>query len=352
MTDDTITTPALRSGLNQARRMAFSRRRIIMPMALFFAVAALYLGLVVAILAAPMPLAALFSPLCGAVIGVLFIIGHDACHGNLTPSHWLNHIIGRLAFLPSLHSFTAWDLAHNRMHHTYNNLRGWDAVWEPMSPEDYRLRGSFARAAYRFYRSPAGVPFYYGIMLWAPMHSGLAAYIRRRLSPAYFLDLVLVLVFLTLQAVAVTKAGAFFGHNIAASLTLGVLVPFLTWNGLMSAIIFLHHTHPALRWYADLDAWKADRGAIASTAHVRFPWPIGDMILFIMEHSAHHAAPGVPFYNLAAMQRAMAEHQDMLSWKFSFRALVRICGRCQIYDYTLGRWVTFQEAEAGAPAVR
>jgi hypothetical protein len=39
-------------------------------------------------------------------IDMLFLIGHDACHQALTPNAWLNRIIGRLAFLPSLHPYS------------------------------------------------------------------------------------------------------------------------------------------------------------------------------------------------------------------------------------------------------
>src|SRR5262249_24761603 len=37
----------------------------------------------------------------GILIGVLFIVGHDACHGILTPHRWLNRLLGRLCLLPS-----------------------------------------------------------------------------------------------------------------------------------------------------------------------------------------------------------------------------------------------------------
>ncbi len=345
MTASSLLKRTARPGLTQAERLGFARRRVVLPLAGFLGLAALYVGLIYLTLAAPMLLALVLSPLSGFVVGVLFIVGHDACHNAFTAWPWLNQVIGRLAFLPSWHSFTTWDIGHNRMHHRYNNLRGWDAVWEPMSPEDYRARGSFRRMMYRFYRSPAGVPFYYMMELWAPYHAAAVPLIRRNMGAMLLPDLALVLLFIGAQILAVTAVGASFGHGAAASVTIGIVVPFLVWNGLMSVVIFLHHTHPALRWYPDLDAWQADRGAINGTAHVRFAWPIGSMILYIMEHNAHHAAPGVPLYNLARMQRGMSAHEDMLSWGFSFRGFLRICERCKLYDYDAGRWVSFTGIE-------
>ncbi len=280
---------------------------------------------------------------------MLFIIGHDACHKSFTRSAWLNHLIGRLAILPSLHSFKTWDIGHNRMHHRYAQpARLGSGAGDPagFAPGTALASGRFRRMMYRWYRSPSGVPIYYMIALWAPYHCAMRPFVRRHIGPMFFFDSALVLVFLPLQIIGVTAVGGLFGHSALTSVLLGIVVPFMVWNGLMSLIIFLHHTHPVLRWYADLDAWKADRGAIAGTAHVRFAFPIGESILWIMEHNAHHVAPGVPLYNLARMQRAMSRYEDILSWGFSFRAFVRICQRCKLYDYDLDRWVTFQEIDA------
>ncbi len=350
-THPSLIPPAQRTRLSQSQRLGFTQRRTIMPVALFLGLAAVYLGMVWLTLAVPTPIALLLSPLCGVAIGVLFVLAHDAAHNSLTASSWLNQLIGRLAFLPSLHSFTTWDIAHNQIHHRYNSLRGWDTVWEPMSPEDYLASGGARRALYRFYRSPLGVPFYYMMVIWAPAHCGAASYIRQRWGAMFAVDLLLVLAFLAGQVLAVTAVGAAYGHGALASLLLGLVVPFLVWNGLMSIAVFLHHTHPALRWYPDLDAWKADRGAIAGTAHVRFAGPVKALMLWIMEHNAHHAAPGVPFYNLAGMQKAMAAHEDMLSWGFTLRGFIRVCKRCKLYDYEQGRWVTFEEGRTRRPAV-
>jgi acyl-lipid omega-6 desaturase (Delta-12 desaturase) len=344
MTDLPLAGLAPRSKLSQQEKLGFARRRVAMPTALFGALVAVYLGLVFLALAAPADLGFLVAPICGFVVGMLFIVGHDACHNSFTASSALNQVLGRIAFLPSLHSFSLWDLGHNRMHHRYNNVRGWDAVWEPMCPDDYRALGSLRRMRYRFFRSPAGVPFYYMIELWAPYLSCSLPVIYRNMRLIYIVDVALVLLFLALQVWVVVLVGGMFGHTAPASLAIGVVIPFLTWNGLMSMIIFLHHTHPALRWYPSIPAWQADRGGVNGAVHVRFAWPFGPLVMSIMQHNAHHAAPGVPLYNLTRMQRAMAKDEDFLSWRFSLRGFVRICRRCKLYDYHLARWVSFEEA--------
>src|SRR4051812_27320397 len=101
----------------------------------------------VAIALAPLPygLNLLGGILAGHAIAVLFTVGHDACHQSFTPSLPLNRWIGRIVFIPSLHSVSLWVLGHNQIHHGSTNLRGRDYVWEPMSPADYAAASPLRR---------------------------------------------------------------------------------------------------------------------------------------------------------------------------------------------------------------
>ena len=99
--------------------------------------------------------------LAGHAVAIVFVVGHDACHGSFTPSARLNRWIGRLVFIPSLHVVSLWVLGHNRIHHAATNLRGRDYVWEPMSPADYAAASPLRRRFYRLYRSRLGsLPYY------------------------------------------------------------------------------------------------------------------------------------------------------------------------------------------------
>src|SRR5580693_8438110 len=63
------------------------------------------------------------AALCaGVLLAVLFVVGHDACHGSFTSRRWLNSLIGRVAFLPTLTPYSTWELSHNLTHHVYTNL--------------------------------------------------------------------------------------------------------------------------------------------------------------------------------------------------------------------------------------
>ena len=344
-----LASESLRSRLSEPplfthrERRSFARRQIMIPMVILGSLLILYGCLIIVSLAAPAPLAIIMTVPSGVMIGLLFIVGHDACHNSLTPSSRLNKIAGRVAFLPALHSFPLWDLAHNRTHHRNNNVRGWDYVWEPLTASDYRAKGPLSRALYRFHRTPVGVPFYYLTNIWAPR------LVAARFMKAHQLDTILIVLFAALQIWGVITLGGLLGKDPVTSLMTGMVLPFLIWNFLISFIIFLHHTHPAVRWYASVAAWEANAGAIGGTAHVRFPWPFGPMVLAIMEHNAHHLAPGVPLYNLPDMQSAMENRLDIVSWRFSWRAYFRICRRCKLYDYAAGRWVVFNPAyDSGA----
>ena len=83
-------------------------------------------------------LTALALSIVGGVAGSqLFVTAHDACHGSFTSSRTLNAVIGRLAFVPSVHSYSLWAYFHNGLHHNFTNLRGLDFVWTPLSPDEF-----------------------------------------------------------------------------------------------------------------------------------------------------------------------------------------------------------------------
>jgi omega-6 fatty acid desaturase (delta-12 desaturase) len=78
------------------------RKRSLWIAPLLFLLSAACYTATFAITLSPLPIwLRLVASLLNAVfIATLFIVGHDACHGSLTPKSWLNKLIGRLAFLP------------------------------------------------------------------------------------------------------------------------------------------------------------------------------------------------------------------------------------------------------------
>jgi omega-6 fatty acid desaturase (delta-12 desaturase) len=286
--------------------------------------------------------------LAGAVviwIGIarLFIIGHDACHHSLTRHRRLNRWLGRIAFLPSLTPYKLWEIGHNVAHHGFTNLKGRDYVWTPFSVAEFsRLRPARQRLE-KIYRSRWGHGLYYLAELWwkklfFPNRSEVGLN-----SPSITADCWLVTLFGVawvggLAAIAVATL-----QSAMLSVVLGFIIPFLLWNALMGFVVYVHHTAPDMRWYADGAQWANSQPHVSSTAHIRFHPFAGALLHNIMEHPAHHVDMTIPLYNLKAAEKKLAAvipHEirtRQFTWSW-YRECVRTC---KLYDYEAGAWRPF-----------
>src|SRR5437762_4025601 len=123
-------------------------------------------GSILALAVVDLWLKSLGSALITAGIVRLFLVGHDACHGSFFATKTLNHVFGRIAFLPSMTAFSLWDVGHNVAHHGFNNLKGRDQVWAPYSKEEFDRLSRRRRTMERTYRSGLGWGLYYFVELW------------------------------------------------------------------------------------------------------------------------------------------------------------------------------------------
>ena len=284
-------------------------------------------------------------------IPVLFIIGHDACHGSLTPRAWLNRLIGRITFLPALHVFSVWEYGHNGLHHGWTNLRGKDLVWAPFSKQDYDRLPAFRRWVERVYRSPIGVGVYYIVEMWARF--GMTCWQgwgRNRIVPKFYLARFGVACFAVAQVWALILFSRFAESNPLSQwwssiviVAVGVVLPFLLWNWFMGFTVFLHHTHERVAWYDNETEWSYYAGQVRGVVHVRFPRLMELILHNIMDHTAHHVDPRIPLYNLTAAQtdleRAYAEDVVVAPW--TLRQFLRTLRVCQLYDYENHQWLDF-----------
>jgi omega-6 fatty acid desaturase (delta-12 desaturase) len=335
-------------GVDFAEQRHHSRRKTALPLATFIGLMATYAVVVTLVVCSPLLIALPLTIPCGMLIGVLFIVGHDAAHNSLTPYYALNQVVGRIAFLPSLHSFSLWDLSHNRTHHRFNNVRGMDYLWEPATPAEFRSIHPVRRLLYRFWRTPVGVGLYYLPVMWARRLFIPWPFSVPRVSLMYLIDSILLLGFLAAQTAIVASVGASLGRSAYASIFIGIALPFLFWNGLMSFVVFLHHTHPEIQWYPNQAARSFEMAALYGTARVLIPSPFRIIGLAVMDHTAHHFASGVPFYHIPGLQAALGERSGLVSWRFSLREYRRICRRCKLYDYEARRWLAFDEDQPAA----
>ncbi|MEO8621147.1 MAG: fatty acid desaturase [bacterium] len=286
----------------------------------------------------------------GLTIGMLFIVGHDACHGSLTSQSSLNKWLARIAFLPSLHPLAAWEYSHNAMHHGWTNLRGRDPVYAPLTIEEYSALSPRRRRFERLCRSWVGMLPLYLVTIWWSLEMAPSSEHRRHIDKrgTFPFDRTLVLAFIALECVvAVLRARALSGAtlaSIAAVTATCVVVPFLSFAWLMGFATFQHHTHPRVRWYADETEWTYFRSQVQGTVHIVFPPWLEQVLHHIMEHTAHHVDTRVPLYNLVGAQRAVEEHfgaENVIAERFSFRGMSRTFRECQLYDYRRHTWMTF-----------
>lgn len=284
----------------------------------------------------------------GVGISALFVIGHDACHDSLTPSHRLNQVLGRLAFLPVLHPYVSWELGHNRLHHGWTNLRGVDYVYTPFSPEEFRALPAWRRGLERVYRTVAGCALFYLVEVWWKHMIAPRAADRAKLSPGWLaLDVSLVLAFLAAESWVL----AVRSDTVATGLlnfTCALLLPYAVWNWLIAFVTIQHHTHPASPWFKDLDEWSFFHAQVHGTIHVQLPRTIEYIFHNIFDHTAHHVDPKIPLYHLPRSQERLEARYpaDIIIVPGSVPGLHRVLRVCKLYDYERHCWLDF----AGRPS--
>jgi omega-6 fatty acid desaturase (delta-12 desaturase) len=280
----------------------------------------------------------------GFVIGRLFIIGHDACHQSLTPNRKLNHIIGRLAFLPSLTPYSLWEVGHNVVHHGYTNLKGADFVWAPLSRDEYQALPARARLMQRIYRSGWAPGLYYLVeMWWKRMFWPNKSQMPTRRA-VFFKDNALVSAFGVLWIAALIGAALWLDRSVVGTVLMGFVLPFLFWNSMIGFVVYGHHTHVKVTWHDDKRAWSSAAPFVSTTVHLTFPFKIGGLMHHIMEHTAHHVDMSVPLYRLKQAQQKLETMlpERIVVQQFSWRWYFETARKCKLYDYSRQAWTDFR----------
>jgi len=284
----------------------------------------------------------------GIFSGSLFMIGHDACHESYTSRRVLNRLIGRIAFLPSYHTYSLWDLSHNRIHHVYTNLKGKDFVWTPLSKAEFDALPWPKRLLYRCFRTPLGLALYYPLEIWSTRLGFPRREYLDQPRRIYTLDRLLVLSFFLVQLLAIVAAGggarshawSQWGQGALFSL----LLPWLMFNWMIGFVIYFNHTHPTVPWFDKRSEWSCSASAIRGTVRLKFPrWTLM-FASSIMDHVAHHVDPRVPLVRLKEAQQrieALLPGQIVVQ-EWSVPELLAILRRCKLYDYEAHCWIDFQ----------
>lgn len=307
------------------------------------------LGLHLAITGANITSRIFGSIVAGFATSGLVIVAHDACHQSLTPNRKLNRFIGTIAFLPALHAYSLWRHGHNFLHHLHTNIRGKDYVWEPLSPQEYSELNRFAQWKYRFFRSLLGHYFYYLSEVWwkrrfFPRKKYLEKTERVFWADTFIVFLWIISLSFVLLMVRCEGDWTFYLQNPSVSLGVivhGLILPFVISSMLMSNTEFLHHTHPAIKWYRVRSGdWQEHQATVS--IHVEYIQPVDWFVHWIMDHTAHHLQPAIPLYRLRGSQNLVEQRfGQVLKYHFSFGSLVDTLRRCKLYDDEEGCWKDF-----------
>ncbi|MBC7513676.1 MAG: fatty acid desaturase [Herminiimonas sp.] len=290
----------------------------------------------------------LLKILCGAatgfVIGRLFILGHDACHQSFTVHRRLNAWIGRLVFLSSLTPYSLWNIGHNVVQHGYTNLKDVDFVWQPQTLEGFRALPKWRQRLERLYRSGYAPGLYYLVeMWWKRMYFPSKKQLPSRRSE-FLWDGILV----TCGVLAWVLGLAWIARATDQSPTLLLLcafaLPLAFWLTMIGFVVYVHHTHVDVDWYADKASWAAAQPFVSTTVHLKFGYGIDAALHHIMAHTAHHVDMSVPLYRLKRVQALL---EVMLPGRivmqdFSWHWYVDTARRCKLYDYERHCWTDFK----------
>jgi omega-6 fatty acid desaturase (delta-12 desaturase) len=312
----------------------------------------LYLGFVVVAAAGPTWWVQLLASVgIASQASVLFVIGHDACHGSLTPHARLNRFIATCSLLPALHPYSTWKHTHNGIHHGWTNVRGKEVVYVPFSLGDYGELPRWRQAAERFFRSPLGIGFFYFCAVYLPheLLPNRERGPRGRAWNAFQWERALVATFAASALLLTLSLSTTCHRPLLLSAVCTTVLPGVIYFGLMSFVTYIHHTHPRAPWFDERDFDYF--GIVRATVHVEFPRPIEMFLLEILQHTAHHADTRIPLYNLARSQRAIEEAflSEVVHEAISIGSLMRLFKTCRLFDYEGHRWLGYDGTPLSEP---
>jgi len=281
----------------------------------------------------------------GGIISTLFLVGHDAGHGSLLPRRWMNKLAGRISLLPSLHPFSSWVHSHNRLHHAFTSIKEKDPGFPPMTVAEYSSLSRFGRWLHRRKRTWYGLGLFYFLDMWLKWEMFPKAEHAPKNPKAFQRDRLLVIAFAALWIGGLGWYGYESGDGALEMILVGFVLPQIAWNWLIGFVIFQQHTHPNIPWFSELDLPSPTYfdGQVRATPHVEFAPVFQGWIRHIMEHTAHHADPMVPHYQLASAQKALEEAypHEILRNSWSLRRFLKIFRICRLYDYAEHRWLDY-----------
>lgn len=278
----------------------------------------------------------------GVAIGVMFIIGHDACHGILMPRRWMNRLAGRISMMPALHPYTAWVHNHNGLHHAFTNIRERDPGFPPKDLAEYKSLSYFGKFSYRLGRTWYGLGWLYFRDMWIKWEFFPSRKHAPKNRRAFLRDRIQIGLFAAAWIGLLAWAAIARDENPWLMVACGFLLPQFVWNWFIGFIILQQHTHPRVAWYSELDMPSPAffQAQLHGTPHLIFPRVFRFIMRNVMEHTAHHADPSVPLYGLPEAQKALdhSYRREIVRVAWSPRSFLKTLRTCKLYDYSTHCW--------------
>ncbi len=291
-------------------------------------------------------------PLAGLGVAGMFVLGHDASHAALLDSRRANRVIAQLCMAPSAHAEAAWDLGHNRIHHGYTTRQGFDFVWHPVTPEEYRAFGRLARWRHRLEWSCIGSGAYFLRTVWWEKMWRFSAPGKRH--AAIVRDKITLGSALAIVVVGAAVVGALTNGWLSAVWIPFKLfvVPFLLFVHIMGWTVYVHHVSADIRWWTRRE-WTQFKGQMESTTILRVPRVVNRLWFYnIFIHVPHHVDARIRFDHLPQAATAIAASfpDTVHASRLSLRQYVRTTRVCKLYDFEAGCWLGY--AAAGSVTAR
>lgn len=285
-------------------------------------------------------------------VSALFILGHDAGHGALFSSSKMNDTIGRILMLPSLHAYAAWDLGHNRVHHSFTIKEENDFVWHPVCHEEFKKFPWYKKLMHRIEWSAFGAGVYYIKEIWWKKMfyftppSKLAAEISSDKRMVIYFAL---FTFISCALLGTQYAGWTFGYAAWTWVKL-IGIPFLMFNYIIGATVHIHHIQPDIPWHAD-GVWNKFKGQVEGTTNFRISKFFNIFFHNIFIHIPHHVDPRIPFYNLPAAAESIKRYYQLAvrDQPFNFRNYFYATRLCKLYDFEKNVWMNYKGQIVSVP---
>ena len=279
------------------------------------------------------------SILSGIAISSLFVLAHDAAHGALIKNKFIAELVGTIFMLPSLNSYRLWCYGHNRVHHGFTSFSPLDWIWRPLTINEYTNLSRYKKLLYRIERNMYGCGIHYLIKVWwQKMMFFMPTELHKKQANGLKLSKLIVAVFAVIFAIIAYKYNGFTG------VFLGLILPFIVFNYVISLIVYLHHTHPSIPFFDEKHEWNQAIGVVYCTTVIKANWLIDTLTHHILIHTPHHIDMRIPFYRLkTAFEGIKKDHTEYLhEYKLTWKTMKHIFSNCKLYDYHNHKWYSFK----------